>query len=305
MGLGLTRIIVTGVLLGSFVSAAAQPTADRAATVTFCRAATTADALTGDTEWLRDPEWRRWPVERAVWARGADIAHAEVDADVHLRLHLTDDFTPSTDGDWPEALAVFLDDRFLGVGRVERAKESKTISLSGLRPPHVASVARALGVKGALALGPRVALALRSSVVKPGERLTVDVYISGVPHVASYKLGIEIRQGLRGFFTLEEALLDKERPDFAFADAQSVKTQSSTGSALIEASAAAVSLDPTVVRYLGTYVFRISENAQGTFTIRIAANRSELRDEAGEAIRFRPGEESLLITERTFRPDRR
>jgi len=125
----------------------------------------------------------------------------------------------------------------------------------------------------------------------------VDLYTSGIAGITDYTVGLEVKNGLRGTFLIEEARVDTDRADFVFAGNASAQTRVDQARLIFEGSASDAHVDPLRSKYLGTVVFRATGWAEGTFTVRIHEGHTELRDVDGALIPYRAGAATILVGE--------
>ncbi|MBU0717994.1 MAG: hypothetical protein KJ749_07085, partial [Planctomycetes bacterium] len=99
--------------------------------------------------------------------------------------------------------------------------------------------------------------------------ITVDVYIGTVDDLGAYQVTPEVTGGSGGSLDLEGLHVDTEREDFVFASGKFLDAADLIGGRL-----GAVSLedavDVTGPGYVGTFTFRASVDAAGTFEIAVS-----------------------------------
>ncbi|MHC5109013.1 MAG: hypothetical protein ACYTHJ_03940 [Planctomycetota bacterium] len=106
--------------------------------------------------------------------------------------------------------------------------------------------------------------------IAAGELVSVDVFLKNVSDVAVYQVQVAATGGRQGGLELESIVIDKDREDFVFGDAQVIdavdNTRARSGALMITGST-----DVVDARYLVTYNFRATRNASGTFNVAIQA----------------------------------
>lgn len=109
------------------------------------------------------------------------------------------------------------------------------------------------------------------TVVPAGEsngRYLVDVFVQNVSDLRSYQITLVAGGGDSGRLELDSVSSDKARKDYVFGTSHAIDASSPTTGRLV-ASLYDGSVNTTTPMYLGTYAFRPSPDAQGTFRINI------------------------------------
>ncbi len=244
---------------------------------------------------VRGPENHLWVIYHADWASGSDVLDLHVTPDVDLRLSMAASVFRDDHAKVPSYVGVFIDGKLFAVGTMSRGTRENEIVLKGLPPERAVVLANKLGATGAMAAGPRLSVSPQTTSMPPGGRMTVDVYVSGIPDIALYHVVLRVKNGLRGAFLIEDARINRTRSDFVFARAPEAQTSVELKVAGVSGSALHAQVDPTRSSYLGTIVFRALANAEGTFTIWINEEASELRDADGRSLPFRAGAASIVV----------
>jgi hypothetical protein len=120
--------------------------------------------------------------------------------------------------------------------------------------------------------------------VPAGGSVDVDVYVSTVSDLRAYQVALEVTGGRRGRFELTQIRIDTDRAEYAFGSSKIVEA--------IDLSEARVGVLPfngtaDVLKsaYLGTFTFRASEDAKGTFDVHVQlGQKSLLRRSGGQAV---------------------
>jgi len=111
-----------------------------------------------------------------------------------------------------------------------------------------------------------ITLAAAATSGGPGDLFTVDVFGSGFTALSGYELSVGAAGGSSGTLTLEELGVDTQRGDFVFAG-QIPFTALDLAAPRILCVLLSGSVTVTTPVYLGTFVFRASPDADGTFTV--------------------------------------
>lgn len=142
--------------------------------------------------------------------------------------------------------------------------------------------------------GPTISAMARQQTAAPGELIDVDVFINNVDDLSVYQLVVAVQNGNSGNLQLEELDIENDRPDYAFADSQVIKAVHLEG-ARMGAVQVNSSVDISRSAYLGTYRYRVSQDAAGVFSVGVKVDReSFLRNSQGTAIEFRPGKSANI-----------
>jgi hypothetical protein len=105
-----------------------------------------------------------------------------------------------------------------------------------------------------------------TTIISPGSQVEIRAYGDEYVDLRGFEIQVQVTGGTGGTLTLEEIYIDDQRADFAFygqeffeasnvEDARAVCAMSSGG------------VNSTDDKYLGTFVFRASQDASGTFTV--------------------------------------
>jgi len=141
---------------------------------------------------------------------------------------------------------------------------------------------------------PNIFLVVQESDIQPGGLVTVDAYAHRVSQVRLYQVAVQAAGGRSGRLELVDLWIDKDAGDYVFGSEAVVDAVD-----LLGARMGAVLFDGEVdieqPAYLGTFVFRASDDAGGTFRVRIRADgQSFLSNASNDPIAFRPGPHALV-----------
>jgi len=120
--------------------------------------------------------------------------------------------------------------------------------------------------------GTGVTAAVQKDSVRPGEIVAVDVYLSKIPDVGAYQVRLEVTGGTTGSLMVEEAKLDRSREDYVFGTDEIVdasNTQKDLKTALVGAVKSSGGAAVEAPAYGGTIYYKASDDASGTFTIKV------------------------------------
>lgn len=125
--------------------------------------------------------------------------------------------------------------------------------------------------------------------VQPGEPVSVNVYVSDGLNIGGYEVVVDISGGTSGSLVLDEITIDAERDDFIFAGFESLQAVDESRGRIC-AVAITRAADAVGPLYLGTFLFRASADAGGTFYVNPrAADGALLRDAFAVPIAIEPG----------------
>lgn len=122
----------------------------------------------------------------------------------------------------------------------------------------------------------------------------VDVFVQGVANLRSYQVGLVTSGGESGTLVGERVKIARTRPDFVFTELNAVFVDDYVGGPL-----GAVLIDGVVDKpapaYLGTYAFRPSPDASGTFEVTVdTGGKTLFADGNSQMIEFRTGPAALI-----------
>lgn len=109
----------------------------------------------------------------------------------------------------------------------------------------------------------------RKSSGRPTDLFVFDIFISGAPALRTYQLALDASGGLGGRLDRGGGTIDQKRPDFVFhGDGQVIAAVDDLmgrfGALLMKGAQ-----DASERKYLGSYSFRASDGAIGTFTVTV------------------------------------
>jgi hypothetical protein len=122
----------------------------------------------------------------------------------------------------------------------------------------------------------------------------VDVFVQGVTNLRSYQIGLVTSGGLGGELVREDVEIEASRADFVFSELDAISAADKVGGRLAGVLVDG-SVDKATPAYLGTYAFRPSPDATGTFEVTVdTGSKSFLADGQNEMVEFRTGPAALI-----------
>lgn len=141
-----------------------------------------------------------------------------------------------------------------------------------------------------------------------GDRYTFDVFLSRTADLRGYQVGLSVNAVTDGEapaeagLILEEISVDQEREDYVFGSFAAF-TATDVGGARLAGAMLDGGADVDEPAYLGTFIYRAAEDAEGEFEVRVRleepASGGLLRDSAIEPIEFRAGPPAKVAIDRT------
>ncbi len=230
---------------------------------------------------------------RPVWT-GSDVVSAQTREGTGLELALTPEAAQRlTNLGAGDRVAVFMDGKVSSVG--ELSATGGRVTIKGLNAGSVERIVRALnGVQPAPNPTPVSALITLVPTGTQDGAYMVDVYLQGVANLRTYQIGLIVDGGTAGDLVREEARIEQTREDFVFGELDAIVAADQVGGRL-----AGVLKDGAVDRpdaaYLGTYEFRPTLDAAGSFQISIdTGEKSFLADGGNERMEFATGPAAVI-----------
>jgi hypothetical protein len=148
--------------------------------------------------------------------------------------------------------------------------------LVGFPVGQAAPIARMLKKRAEPRRPPVLSVVPCKSIGKPGELFTFDVFVTDARNIKTYQITLEASGGLAGRFDRGGGTIDEAREDYLFSGAgQAVSAvddlKGRFGSVLVRGS-----VDAAERKYLGTYTFRASDGALGSFTVTVRQTTDSL-----------------------------
>ncbi len=219
-----------------------------------------------------------------------------------LSIQVTADAASRLAGVKDNELALFVGNDLVAVTPAGIAGDIVSLDFSRMPQASFERIAGTLNVARPAPLGPSFSLVPREPTIQPDGILTVDVFVNGATDLRAYQAAVDVTGGQRGTLKLEDLVVDVDNPGFVFAGQEAVQAVDKVRGRLTSAMYAG-GIKVTRPSYAGTFVFRASPDAQGTFSVEIRNNRdSQFRNSQSGQIGFHPGEPVLVTVGPVSRP---
>jgi len=209
-----------------------------------------------------------------------------------LNIALTPDAAQRIDRTAGDRLAVLVNGKVTTTARIGQVGRDN-VSVAGLSDRELSRLSSLLNVGNAY--GSIIRVVPQQSHAKPGDLITVDAFVMGTPVLRTFQVGLAVVGGRTGTLSFEPGHIDKSRSDFVFGSAQSINAVDDTharfGGTLMSGT-----VDATAPRYVGSFDLRVSNDASGTFLIKVRMDGdSFLLNENGGYIRVSPMNASIKV----------
>jgi len=196
-----------------------------------------------------------------------------------------------------DRVAIYVDGKLMSTGALGAALTGGGTTITGLNSTNTESVVRLLKGERPIPVPTPTPISALISLVPTGQSdgaYFVDVFVQGVTNLRTYQIAVLTHGGLSGELVREELEIDKARADFVFGESDAISVEDQKGGKLV-----GVLTDGSVAKvlpaYLGTYAFRPSPDATGTFEVAIdMSEKSFLADGKNEMFDFRTGPAALI-----------
>ena len=175
-------------------------------------------------------------------------------------LTLSGDFSSATKAN---QMGVLIEGRLVAVGSL--AMQNGQATITGLSPSQTQRITNLLSRKPGSLTG--AAFTVVAAGQSNGEYV-FDVFVQNVPELRTYQVKLEATGGTAGSLTMTDVRIDESRPDYVFTGNEAIKAADHGGSRLggtLFSGTVAVSAP----KYAGTWRFRPSSDAAGTFNINV------------------------------------
>lgn len=142
------------------------------------------------------------------------------------------------------------------------------------RPMRKARLARRSGPVAVITIEPRRA------VIGAGEVVAVDVFAARLHDVRGYQLALDVDGGERGQLQLVDMAIESDRTDHLFHGRTSYTAIDLARHRMAQALSEG-GVDAARPRYLGTYIFRTSRGARGTFHLTLRGDDTTMIEASG------------------------
>jgi len=185
-----------------------------------------------------------------------------------LELAITADAAERIGRTPTDRVAVFVNGRLAAAPKLDEANASGRVVVSDLSAQQLQQLSGVLGVTSSNAAGAIIRVVPRQATAQAGDLITVDVFASGAPSVRTFQFALDSVGGRTGSLTREIGRIEEQRADFILGTAQAIKavddSRGRAGGTLFEGD-----VDATNPMYLGTFDYRLSDDASGTFIVKL------------------------------------
>lgn len=188
-----------------------------------------------------------------------------------LELTLTPEAANKLRNASADRLAIISQGRLMAAPRVDTINSDGVARVTDLSPEQVTRLSRMIRNREAVQAGSILQVVPREASGTAGSLFTVDVFIRSAISLRTYQVALDVTGGNSGSLTREEAWIDVDRADYIFGSAQAIKAVDEVGGRM-----GAVLMDGAIQAagsvYIGTFAFRASDDADGTFSINARSN---------------------------------
>ena len=196
-----------------------------------------------------------------------------------------------------DRVAIYVDGKLMSAGTLGAESTGSRATITGLTSVNTESVVRLLNGERPVPTPTPSPISAMINVVPAGQSdgvYLVDVFVQGVTNLRTYQIGVVTSGGQGGKLVREEVEIDKARADFVFGELDTITAPDQIGGrlagVLVEGG-----VDKATPGYLGTYAFRPSPDATGTFEVAIdMSEKTFLADAQNEMFEFRTGPAALI-----------
>ena len=291
---------IVGIGVTSLASAGAEPRSVREAKgggVNFHLASTTLingyDKISpgGDSVTLYVAPRPVWTGKEVVSARTTDSRDGSV-MELTLTAEAAERLATLRKHESGNRVAIYVDGKLMSAGTLGAGSTGGRATITGLNPTNTESVVRLLKGERPIPVPSPAPVSALISLVPVGQSngaYLVDVFVQGVTNLRTYQIGVVTSGGQVGKLVREETKIDKARADFVFGELEVISAADQLGGRLVGVLVDGV-VDKATPAYLGTYAFRPSPDATGTFEVAIdTSEKSFLADGQNEMVEFRTG----------------
>jgi len=146
-----------------------------------------------------------------------------------------------------------------------------------------ASASQQVSLRGASVEAPAIRLAPSKGTVAPGESVRIDVYAQGLADIRGYQVALEAGRGAAGTLSPGPVTIATYRDDYIFTGRPVSAVTDDSGVRLAGAVREGGVTSSGEV-YLGSFDFRASNDAVGTFSVGLRAQETMFRDTSNAAV---------------------
>lgn len=200
-----------------------------------------------------------------------------------LELTLTPEAANKLRNASADRLAIISQGRLMAAPRVDTINSDGVARVTDLSPEQVTRLSRMIRNREAVQAGAILQVVPREASGSAGSLFTFDVFIRSATSLRTYQVALNVTGGNSGSLTREEAWIDVDRADYIFGSAQAIKAVDEVGGRM-----GAVLMDGAIQAagsvYIGTFAFRASDDADGTFDVRARSNGDTFISDEDHAI---------------------
>jgi len=291
---------IVGISVTSLASARAEPRSVRETKgggVDFHLASTTLingyDKVSpgGDSATLYVAPRPVWTGKEVVSARTTDSRDGSV-MELTLTAEAAERLATLRKHESGNRVAIYVDGKLMSTGALGADSTGGRATITGLNATNTESVVRLLKGERPSPVPSPTPVSTLISLVPAGQSngaYLVDVFVQGVTNLRTYQIGVVTSGGQVGKLVREETKIDKARADFVFGELEVISAADQLGGRLVGVLVDGVVDKPTPA-YLGTYAFRPSPDATGTFEVAIdMSEKSFLANGQNDMVEFRTG----------------
>lgn len=175
-------------------------------------------------------------------------------------LTLSGDFAGSTKA---TQAGILIDGQLVAVGSLSLQNGQATIT--GL---SASSTQRVAGLLSRKSTSPTSSAFVVKPMGQSNGEYVFDVYVQNVAGLRTYQVKLEATGGTAGSLAMTDVRIDEARQDYVFAGNEAIKAADHGGSRL-GGTLFSGTVDVTAPVYLGTWRFRPSADAAGTFNVNV------------------------------------
>lgn len=296
---------IVGICVMNLASARAEPRSVRESKgggINFHLASTTPidgyDKVTpgGDSTVLYVGSRPAWTSKEVISERTTDSRDGSV-MELTLSTEAAERLAAQRKQQGGDSVAIYIDGKLALSGNFGAGSSGNRVTITGLNSTNTERVVRIINGERPVPVSLPTTISTLISVVPAGQAngaYLVDVFVQGVTNLRTYQIGLLTSGGLSGELVREEVKIDKARPDFVFSESEAISAADQVGGrlggVLYEGG-----VNKATPAYLGTYAFRPSPGATGSFEVAIdTVSNTLLADGKNDMIEFRTGPAALI-----------
>jgi hypothetical protein len=166
-------------------------------------------------------------------------------------------------------MGILIDGQLVAVGSL--ALQNGQATITGLAPEQTQRVTHLLSRKASTPTGAAF------TVVPAGQsngEYVYDVFVQNVPTLRTFQVKLEATGGTAGSLTATDVRIDKTRPDYVFSGNEAI-AEADQGGSRLGGTLFSGTVEVSAPKYVGTWRFRPSADATGTFKIEVRSSNTE------------------------------